>query len=40
MAELMGMNVTDPGPFGHPFDVAMDGASVERLAVITLDEAS
>ena len=40
VAELMGMNVADAGPFGHPFDVAMDGAPVEGLAVVTFDQAS
>ncbi len=34
------MNMADAGPFSHPLDVAMDGASVERLAVVAFDEAS
>ena len=39
VAELMGMDVTDAGSFGHPVDVAMDGAPVEGLAVVSFDEA-
>ncbi len=33
------MDVTDTGPLGHPIDVAMDGAPVEGLAVVALDQA-
>jgi hypothetical protein len=40
VAELMGMDVADAGAFGHPIDVAMDGATVEGMAVVALDQAS
>ena len=39
VAELVGVDVADPGPLGDPADDAMDGASVERGAVIG-DEAA
>ena len=34
------MDVTDAGSFGHPIDVAMDGAPVEGLAVVPLEQSS
>jgi hypothetical protein len=39
VTQLMGVDMTDAGPFGHPLDVAMDRASVERLAVVAFNEA-
>ena len=38
VAELMGMDVADTGPLGHPLDIAMDGAPVEGLSVVALEE--
>ena len=38
VAQLVGMDVADPGPLGHAGHVAMDGAPVEGLAVVTLEE--
>ena len=40
VAQLMGMDVADAGTLGHPIDIAMDGATVEGLAVVTLDQSS
>jgi hypothetical protein len=34
----MGMHVTDTGPFGDSFDVAMNGAPVERLSIVSFNE--
>ena len=39
VAELVGMDVTDAGTLGHPIDVAMDGAAVKGLAVVSFDQA-
>ena len=36
----MGMDVTHPGPLGHAFDVAMNGAPIEGLPVVTFDKAA
>ena len=40
VAQLVGVDVTDPGPLGHTGDVALDGAPVEWLPVISLDQES
>ena len=40
VAQLVGMDVADPGPFGDRRHVAVDGAPVEGLTVVTLDEES
>ena len=40
VAELMGMDVANAGALGHPIDVAMDGAMVEGMAVVALDQSS
>ena len=34
------MDVTDAGTLGDPIDVAMDGAPIEGLAVVSLDKSS
>ncbi len=39
-AQLMGMDVADTGALGHPIDVTMDGAFVEGIAVVALDQAT
>lgn len=38
VAELVGMHVADPGALGDCGDVAVDGAAVEGLSVVSFDE--
>ena len=40
VAQLVRMDVADAGPLGHRGDVALDGAPVERLAVVPFDQVS
>ena len=38
VAQLVGMDMADPGPLGDRRHVAMDGAPIERPPVVTLEE--
>ena len=40
VAELVGVDVADARPLGHRVDVAVDGAPVEGLAVVALDQST